>query len=254
MNTTVLYGNSTGPLRQGLKVVYPQCLALQFLPKPVTAEIPEDQGANDLIAERYETVENVAVYTMAEYSDIFKCENAINSEEVSYQTVQSFMDFFSMNESHCDIICAKSVYQGNSHFWFNQCAVRITASNFYKVCRMKETTHKTNTVKLMNYCPIEHIPEQLEWGHQELSVAESGLVIYQRGPFLGARPGRIPSWKLVECKSLFSKRNLLPGTAASEKLIKTTRGFQVREETSWYYQIQGQMAITGIHHTDLLLK
>ena len=67
------------------------------------AEIPEDQVAkhiaNDLNVERYETVENVAVYTMAEYSDIFKCENAINSEEVSYQTVKSFMYFFSINEN-----------------------------------------------------------------------------------------------------------------------------------------------------------
>lgn len=268
-------------LRQGLLSVYPQSLALQFLPKPLIAEIPEDQIAkhiaNDSNVESYETVENVAVYTMAEYSDIFKCENAINSEDVSYQTVKSFMDFLSINESQCDIICAKTVHQGNSQFWFNQRAGRITASNFYKVCHMKETTDKTNTVKLlMNYCPMEHIPEQLEWGHQkeiaamelyfkklsskhqELTVAESGLVINQTWPFLGASPDRIRSCNchgktLVECKSLFSKRNLFPGIAASENLIKTTKGFQLKEKTSWYYQIQGQMAITGIHHTDLVI-
>jgi len=34
-------------------------------------------------------------------------------------------------------------------------------------------------------------------------------------------------------------------------LIKTTKAFQLKEETTWYYQIQGQMAITGIHHTNL---
>ena len=130
---------------------------------------------------------------------------------------------------------------------------------------MKETTDKTNTVKLlMNYCPMENIPEQLEWGHQkeiaaselyfkklsskhqELSVPESGLVIInQRWPFLGASPDRIRSCKchgktLVECKSLFSKRNLLPGIAASEKLIKTTKGFQLKEEAAWYYQIRAR--------------
>ena len=82
--------------------------------------------------------------------------------------------------------------------------VSITASNIYKVCYVKETTDKTNTVKLlMNYCPMEHIPEQLEWGHQkeiagsefyfkkrsckhqELSVAESGLVINRRWSSVG---------------------------------------------------------------------
>ena len=45
----------------------------------------------------------------------------------------------------------------------------------------------------------------------------------------------------------------MPGIAASEKLIKTTKGFQLKEEEPWYYQIQGQMAITGIHHTDLVI-
>ena len=142
---------------------------------------------------------------------------------------------------------------------------------------MRETTDKTNIVKLlMNYCPLEHIPEQIEWGHekeisaselcfkklsskcQELTVVELGLVINQKWAFLGASPDRIHFCKchgkaLVECKSLFSKRNLLSGIAASEKLIKTTKGFQLKEETTWYYQIQGQMAITGIHHTNLVI-
>ena len=70
---------------------------------------------------------------------------------------------------------------------------------------MRETTDKTNTVKLLvNYCPLENIPEQLGWGHekeifalalyfkklsskhQELTVVESGLVINQKWLFLGA--------------------------------------------------------------------
>ena len=57
----------------------------------------------------------------------------------------------------------------------------------------------------------------------------------------------------MECKSLFAKRNLLPGVAASDKLLKTTTGFKLKEETSWYYQIQGQMGISGIHATDLVI-
>ena len=37
------------------------------------------------------------------------------------------------------------------------------------------------------------------------------------------------------------------------KVDKNTKGFQLKEETTWCYQIQGQMAITGIHHTDLMI-
>lgn len=269
-------------LRIGLQEVYPQAVALQFLPKPKEPEIPESlvakHIADDNNVERYESVENVTLYTLKEYADIFKSENNVGSEELcSDETVQAFMEFLSIDEKQCDIICAKTVQQANSQFWFDQRSGRITASNFYKVCHIRETTDKTNTVKLlMNYCPMEHIPEQLEWGHekeisaselyfkklsskhQELAVVESGLVINQKWPFLGASPDRIRFCKchgktLVECKSLFSKRNLLPGIAASEKLIKTTKGFQLKEETTWYFQIQGQMAITGIHHTDLVI-
>lgn len=111
---------------------------------------------------------------------------------------------------------------------------------------MRETIDKRNTVKLlMNYCPREHIPEQLEWvhereisvselyfkqlssKHQELTVVESRLVINRKWPFLGVSPDRIRFCKchgktLVECKSLFSKRNLLPGIAASEKPRKAS--------------------------------
>jgi len=36
-------------------------------------------------------------------------------------------------------------------------------------------------------------------------------------------------------------------------LIKTTKAFQLKEETTWYYQMQGLMAITGIHHTNLAI-
>lgn len=123
---------------------------------------------------------------------------------------------------------------------------------------------------------MEHVPEQLEWGHEkevsatelylkkisgkhkEVNIVESGFVINPKWPFLGASPDRIRYCKchgktLVECKSLFSKRNLLPGIAASEKFDKTTKGFKLKEETSWYYQIQGQMFITGVRHTDLVI-
>lgn len=188
-------------------------------------------------------------------------------ELCSDETVQTFIEFLSIDEKQCDIIFAKTVQQANSQFWFDQRSGGIAVSIFYKVCHMRETTDKTNTVKLrMNYCPMEPIFrtaisaselyfKKLSSKHQELAVVESGLVINQKWPFLGASPDRIRfckchGKKLVECKSLFSKRNLLPGIAASEKLRKTTKGFQLKEETTWYYQIEGQMAITGIHYTD----
>ena len=52
---------------------------------------------------------------------------------------------------------------------------------------------------------------------------------------------------------MFSKRNLLPAVAAADKLIKTSNGYKLKVETTWYYQAQGQMALTGIKNTDLVI-
>ncbi len=90
-------------------------------------------------------------------------------------------------------------------------------------------------------------------------MSKCGLVINQQWPYLGASPDRIRYCAchgkvLVECKSLFAKRNLLPDVAASDKLQKTPDGVvKLKEETSWFYQIQGQMAITEIGNTDLIV-
>ena len=61
----------------------------------------------------------------------------------------------------------------------------------------------------MNYCPMENVPEPLEWGHQkesstaklylkkinhsycDLLLKESGLVVNPLWPFLGASPDHI---------------------------------------------------------------
>ena len=121
-----------GMLRRGLQEVFPQAVALQFLSRPKEPKIPESlvakHIADDSNVERYESVENVTLYTLKEYADIFKSENNIGSEELcSDETVQTFMDFLSIDEKQCNIICAKPVQQANSQFWFF-----LTVVNFNK--------------------------------------------------------------------------------------------------------------------------
>ena len=269
-------------LRQGLKQVCPDSVALQFLPNSSGLDIPEASVAEyiscDANVEHYETVYPMYIYTMKEYADVFKSERNITKDFCcNDELVEEFIDFLNLDQAQCDTICAKTVQQGGSQFWIDQRTGRITASNFYKICHLKDTTDKTNTIKLlMNYCSMKNVPEPLEWGHRkEISAAklyfkklnhkhcdlllkESGLVVNPLWPFLGASPDRVQYCKchpktLMEIKGLFSKRNLLPAVAAADKLIKTTNGYQLKVETTWYYQIQGQMAITGVKHTALVI-
>lgn len=89
---------------------------------------------------------------------------------VSTELATEFLESISFNEEQAEMINRKTVNQSQSQFWFDQRAGRITASSFYTVCHLRESTDKRNTVKhLMNYCPIaeDAMPKQLTWGHKE---------------------------------------------------------------------------------------
>ena len=140
------------------------------------------------------------------------------------------------------MINEKTKGQGETQLWSKQRVGRITASNIYKICHLRKATNKDNTLKeLLNCCPLPpgKIPVQFQWGHdkeqaaidlyikkcqkkhQGLCVSKSGLVINTLWPHLGASPDDIRyceccGKRVVEIKSLFSKRNLPPHIAASE--------------------------------------
>ena len=134
--------------------------------------------SNNVNVERFETVESDSVYTMKEYAEIFKCQNNISiNDDISEENRQSFIKFVTVDKNQCDMICLKTIDQGSSQFWYDQRSGRITASNFYHVCHMRESTEKSNIVKLlMNYCPMEHVPEHLQRRHEK-EIAASELYL-----------------------------------------------------------------------------
>ena len=94
--------------------------------------------------------------------------------------------------------------------------------------------------------------------HQGLCVSKSGLVINTSWPHLGASPDGIRyceccGKRVVEIKSLFSKRNLPPHIAASDYIIKVNGKYQLKTETRWHYQIQGELATTCLKNADLII-
>ena len=103
------------------------------------------------------------------------------------------------------MINEKTKGQGETQLWSKQRVGRITASNFYKICHLREATNKDSTLnELLNYCPLppERTPVQFKWGHdkeqaaidlhirkcekkhQGLCVSKSGLVINTLWPHL----------------------------------------------------------------------
>ena len=236
--------------------------------------------SDDLNVSKQESVQSVDVYSMSDYAKVFVSVNIEKvTPTVSTELATEFLESISFNEEQPEMINKKTVNQFQSQFWFDQRAGRITASSFYTVCHLRESTDKRNTVKhLMNYCPIaeDAMPKQLTWGHEKekkaldlyikkqkrnhekLSIKNSELIVNTLWPFLGASPDGVRiceccQKKLIEIKSMYAKRNLPPQVAAEEKLVFVGDKYILKKETKWNYQIQGLMGITWIHCCDLVI-
>ena len=60
--------------------------------------------------------------------------------------------------------------QGQTELWSKQRVGRLTGSNFYRVCHIRENTNNDYILKdLLNYqlLPPEKQPEQFRWGHEK---------------------------------------------------------------------------------------
>ncbi|XP_066917039.1 uncharacterized protein [Clytia hemisphaerica] len=94
--------------------------------------------------------------------------------------------------------------------------------------------------------------------HKNLKVKESGLVILESHPWIGASPDLLVECDchglgLVEIKCPGSIRNQAP-TSSNYKHLKSINGKDILNISSEYYcQIQGQMALTKRSYTDFFV-
>lgn len=222
------------------------------------------------------------VNSISELRDTFLAAKGFDSGEsfsVSEEICNEFLDFIKINDNQAAMIFQKTNMQGNCNFWREQRCGRVTGSNFYRICHLKESTNTENTLKdLLGYCPLsaERQPIQFEWGHEkeesaidlyckklkkvhnELCVCECGLIIDPELSYLGSSPDRIRSCsccgkRVVEVKSLYSKRSLVPHIAAGDNIYKENGVYKLRKETKWNYQLQGEMALSKLTIGDLVI-
>lgn len=231
---------------------------------------------------REENIKSQEIYSMSEYANMFMATRTahvdckdISAEELS----EEFLSTISLNKDLLNVINEQTKRQCKSQFWFEQRSGRLTESNFYRICHLRQNTDTLTLVKtLMNYCPSNEstMPEQLAWGlmkeeaainiyakkmqkkHKTFHIVKCELIVNKSLPYLRASPDGIRSCscckKVLAVKSKFTKRSLLPAVAAEEHLIKGSNGqITLKRETKWNYQIQGQMACTGIDICDLII-
>ena len=197
-------------LRDGLQNVCSSAVALHVLPQPELPNVSEDILQSFISADehvdRVEEVEAVEIFTVFEIRNRFVSECG-PIESADAEQVFQFFEKIAVTQKQADMICEKTKNQGQTDFWSKQRTGRLTGSNLYRICYLRENTNKDNILKeLLNYHPLppEKQPEQFRWGHEKeisaldlylkklqkkhrgLVICKSGLVVNVSWPHLGA--------------------------------------------------------------------
>ena len=161
--------------------------------------------------------------------------------------------------------------QSTNRLWHLYRQGLITASRFYEVTHMRESTDPSRIVNdlLANKFGSSsgNLPPSLKWGIENEAVAvklfkkkhrlnhihfkfyDMGLVVDSQSNFLGATPDGIIDCNvcgkfLIEVKCPWSMRYYEPDTAATaNKCINDKGTWYLDPHSKYYAQIQGQLAI-----------
>ncbi|XP_076685768.1 uncharacterized protein LOC143377868 [Andrena cerasifolii] len=149
--------------------------------------------------------------------------------------------------------------QANSEKWISYRKKILTASNFGKVCRLRNTTPRANTVKSIMYPQLPNL-SALQYGRENeanalrqmeeelgIHILPCGLFIDDTVPHLGATPdGLVDHDKIVEVKCPESAKDLTPAEAIKQlgNIRRIFKGNDMNQNHHYYYQVQGQLHIT----------
>ena len=171
--------------------------------------------------------------------------------------------------------------QNDNSLWHQYRKGMLTASNFFRISRLKESTNPEKLIStLMGECKLnlsDHLPAPLEWGrkkevvarklflkmhkvqHRSIVFEERGLVVCNNFYFMGASPDGYCYCTtcgefLLEIKCPYKNRNFSPRVAAKDHcFIDANKNLQLDPKSQYYTQIQGQLAICKLQLCKLVI-
>lgn len=151
--------------------------------------------------------------------------------------------------------------QTSSLLWLEERQIRLTASNFGKICKLRPSTNSTSTIQNLiyskfcgndstNYGKISE-PFALEAFEKtyNVKVNNCGLFIDEINYFLGATPdGLVGDDAIIEIKCPASIKNISPLEGIITKKINfatiENEKLKLKRNHNYYFQVQGQLQIT----------
>jgi hypothetical protein len=188
----------------------------------------------------------------------------------------------SVDQDQSKEIELKTRDQANSDQWWEERKLRITASNFAEICNRKKDNCKKFVERLQGK-PSLKVPLSIKHGkdhehvgirkyHQymihtghKVDIQSSGLVVRSDLPYLGCSPdGKVvdpishPHFGIIEVKCPYKYRGIKPKEAAGIDKdfclhVSPTGVLSLRQNHSYYFQVQGQMALTGASWCDFVV-
>lgn len=156
--------------------------------------------------------------------------------------------------------------QSNCQAWFEHRRVRITASQS-KRALIKPSTRPTKAMKEILHYNNQYQSNKMKQGLKDekiileyenkldCKVSETGFVISQSHPFLGASPDGEVDGGLVEMKRIFTDGQSLKEAVCKRRICRDTcHGLVINRNHKFYYQVQQLMLCTKSSWTDLVLS
>ena len=168
--------------------------------------------------------------------------------------------------------------QSSSNLWFKHRAGRVTASRMKAVCHTNAVHPSQSLIKSICYPEAySFTSKQTEWGcnhektarelyykqttlnHVDFEIADSGLVINPKWPYIGASPDGSVKCKccgggVLEIKCPYCHRKDTIQSAANEDTnfcLKEQNGLlRLNHGHAYYYQVQTQMFVCDVKYSD----
>ena len=242
--------------------------------------IPESCFIEIIEGKRYTspvvTETSTEILSIIEHAELIK-----NKENPSYEQ-ETFLNSIKLSPSEIAIIYDKTTMQSNSEFWFNQRKGRITASKFKRVFTRMETlkkidcdptpllqdilgeAEKVTTWQMKHGISAERhakakYKQVITIKHKNMLFQDPGMTILESEPYISGSPDLELECK---CHGKGVCEIKCPPSVPADKAPspKTYKHLEIREghvrlkkSSEYYFQIQGQMAITKRSYGDIFI-
>lgn len=182
------------------------------------------------------------------------------------------------NEVECKEIEQSTRGQSLNKNWHDMRQGLLTASRFHQICSSRNLLNTATALLQNSSLNEDHLPAPILFGrryeekarnlfikghkfkHRQLKLHVPGLVCREDMPFLACSPDGIVDCAtcgrfLIEVKCLFKYKCFHPKNALKLSNICTTDdqgNLSLKSSHMYFDQIQGQMALTGVHRCILV--